>query len=168
MKKSEQGLYLVEFAIIAAALFIVLFAVIELSRIIWIWNTADEATRRGARVAAVCPINDPAIAEATIFATAGSGGPSPILRGLDTSNVSVEYLDEDGDAETTFGDIEYVRVSLSDYTVTPLIPFINTTFTLPSFETTIPSESLGLIPDPDAPTATARCSCFGVDRPCQP
>ena len=168
MKKQAQGTFLIEFAIIAAALFTILFAVIELSRIIWIWNTADEATRRGARVAAVCPIDHPAVPEATIFATAGSGGPSPILRGLDTSNVSVAYLDEFGDAETVFGDIKYVRVSLNGYTVTPLIPFIDTTFTLPKFETTIPSESLGLIPDPDDPTAAARCSCFGADRACQP
>jgi len=168
MKKSEQGVFTVEFAIIAVALFIVLFAVIELSRIIWIWNTADEATRRGARVAAVCPINHPAVAEATVFAPSGGGPNSPILRNLTTANVSVAYLDEDGDAETTFELIKYVRVSLNNHTVTPLIPFINTTFTLPSFETTIPSESLGFIPDPDDPTAAARCSCFGVDRPCQP
>ncbi len=47
MKKREQGLFLVEFAIIAAALFILLFALIELARIIWIWITGDEDTRRG-------------------------------------------------------------------------------------------------------------------------
>jgi Flp pilus assembly protein TadG len=167
MKKSVQGLFTVEFAIIAAALFLILFTVIELSRIIWIWNTADEATRRGARVAAVCPINHPAVLETTIFAPAGSGVPSPILRGLTTSNVAVEYLDADGVAETSFSLIKYVRVSLNNYTVTPLIPFVDKTFTLPSFETTIPSESLGFTPDPDDPTVT-RCSCFGVDRPCQP
>lgn len=165
MKTSERGIFTVEFAIIAAALFIVLFAVIELSRIIWIWNTADEATRRGARVAAVCPVNHTAVHEATIFAAAGSGGPSPILRGLDTGNVTVEYLNKDGDAETSYSLIKYVRVSLSNYTVTPLIPFVNTTFTLPPFETTLPSESLGLIPDPDNPTAAPVCSCFGSSGP---
>ena len=169
MKKPAQGLFLVDFAIIVVVLFIVLFAVMELSRIVWIWNTANEATRRGARVAAVCPINHPAIIETTIFATAGDGGPSPILRGLDIGNVSVDYLDEDGDSpETTFEDIKYVRVSLNNYTVTPLIPFFNTTISLPPFETTIPSESLGHIPDPDDPAAAARCGCFGADLPCQP
>ena len=168
MKKHQQGLFIVEFAIIAAALFILLFGVIELSRIIWIWNTADEATRRGARVAAVCPINHPSVPEATIFAPAGSGGPSPILRNLTTANVQVDYLDANGAAETTFSDIEFVRVSLVNYTVTPLIPFINTAFTLPPFETTIPSESLGLIPDPDNPTAAPVCSCFGTATSCQP
>lgn len=168
MKKREQGLFLVEFAIIAVALFMLLFGIIELSRIIWIWNTADEATRRGARVAAVCPINHPAVPEATIFATAGSGGPSPILRNLTTANVQVNYLDAAGDPETTFSDIKYVRVALVNYTVTPLIPFISTVFTLPPFETTIPSESLGLIPDPDNPTAAPVCGCFGTNTPCQP
>jgi Flp pilus assembly protein TadG len=168
MKKREQGLFLVEFAVIAVVLVILLFGVIELSRIIWVWNTADEATRRGARVAAVCPINHPAVPEATIFAQAGSGGPSPVLRGLTTANVQVSYLDVNGDPETTFSDIKFVRVALVNYTLTPLIPFIDRTFTLPRIETTIPSESLGLIPDPDNPTAAAVCGCFGSNTACQP
>jgi len=162
MKKREQGTFIVEFAIIAAALFLVLFAVMELSRIIWIWNTADEATRRGARVAAVCPIGHPGVARATVFADpSGSGAAtSPILRGLTTANVTVDYLDASGGNQggaPVFNNTRYVRVSLSGYTVTPLIPFINTTITLPDFETTIPSESLGLIPPADPPV----CGCFG-------
>jgi Flp pilus assembly protein TadG len=168
MKNREQGLFLVEFAIIAVVLVIMLFGVIELSRIIWVWNTADEATRRGARVAAVCPINHPAVPEATIFAQAGSGGPSPVLRGLTTANVEVSYLDGNGDPETTYSDIKFVRVALVNYTLTPLIPFIDRTFALPRFETTIPSESLGLIPNPANPGAAAVCGCFGTNTACQP
>jgi len=166
MRKRQQGLFIVEFAIIAVALFIVVFTVLELARIVWIWNTADEATRRGARVAAVCPINHPAVAEATVFAPAGGGPNSPILRGLSaTDNVTVTYLDENGAEDTDFTDIRYVRVSLRNYTVTPLIPFIDVTFTLPPFETTIPSESLGLVPDPDNPDDPPVCSCFGSTGP---
>jgi Flp pilus assembly protein TadG len=164
MKKNEQGLFIVEFAIIAAALFVVLFAVMELARIIWVWNTADEATRRGARVAAVCPIDDTAVECVTVFAApdCGSTGNSPILRGLSTSNVTVSYLDSDGTVlgTPTFDDTRFVRVSLSGYTISPLIPFIDTTFTLPPFETTIPSESLGLVPDPDNPTAAPVFDCL--------
>jgi Flp pilus assembly protein TadG len=165
MKKRQQGLFIVEFAIIAVAVFIVLFTILELARVIWVWNTADEATRRGARVAAVCPINHPAVAEATVFAPAGGGPNSPILRGLTTSNVTVMYLDENGAEDNDYNDIRYVRVALSNYTITPLIPFVNTEFTLPSFETTIPSESLGLIPDPDNPGNPPVCSCFGSTGP---
>ncbi len=165
MKKKQHGLFIVEFAIISVALFMVLFTVMELARLIWIWNTADEATRRGARVAAVCPLNHPAVAEATVFAPAGTGPNSPILRGLTTGNVTVTYHDATGAINTTFEEIRYVRVSLSDYTVTPLVPFVDTTFTLPPFETTIPSESLGLIPDPDNPGAAPVCECFGTPGP---
>jgi len=168
MKKKQQGTFIVEFAIIAAALFIVLFAVMELARIIWIWNTAAEATRRGARVAAVCPIDvnpDSKVHRATVFADISNTGPtpSPILRGLDTGHVDVFYLDEDGtDLEdaATFENTRYVRVSLSGYPVKALIPFIDIEITLPPFETTIPSESLGLVPpDPDISGDTADFKC---------
>mgnify|MGYP001586328516 CR=1 FL=1 len=166
-EKREQGLFLLEFAIIAVALFMLLFAVIELSRIIWIWNTADEATRRGARVAAVCPEDHPYIKEVTMFAKPGSGGPSPILRGLEASNIKVDYLGADGDNDPRpdFDDIKYVRVWLEGYEVEPLIPFINTKFTLPPFETTIPSESLGLVPEPDKPGADPRFECLLPSMP---
>lgn len=165
MKHRERGTFTVEFAIIAAALFIVLFAVIELSRIIWIWNTATEATRRGARVAAVCPINHPAVPEVTVFGPPGGGADSPILRDLSTGNVTVQYLAQDGTPDTDFEDIRYVRVSINNYSLTPLIPFVNTNFTLPPFETTIPSESLGYIPNVDNPDAAPECRCYGTTGP---
>jgi hypothetical protein len=165
MSKREQGLFTVEFAIAATALFIVMFAVIELARIIWVWNTVDEATRRGARVAAVCPINHPAVPEVTIFAQPGGGPDSPILQGLSTGNVNVQYLDQDGNPDTDFQDIRFVRVSINNYSITPLIPFVRTVFTLPPFETTIPSESLGYIPDVDDPLADPVCSCYGSPGP---
>ena len=172
MKKKQKGSIIVEFDIIAAALFIVLFAVIDLARHLWIWNTAAEATRRGARVAAVCPIDvgdHSKVHRATVFADISNSGPatSPILRELDTGHVDVFYLDEDGTDLTaddtpppTFENTRYVRVSLSGYPVKALIPFIDIDITLPPFETTIPSESLGLVPpDPDIPGDTADFKC---------
>jgi Flp pilus assembly protein TadG len=174
MNKREQGLFLVEFAIIASVMFLILFAVIELSRVIWIWNTADEAARRGARVAAVCPINHPDVKRATVFASYDGGSDtyvggtnSTILRNLTTGNVDVKYLAGDGVTETTdFQKVRYVSVAIVGYQVTPLIPFIDKTITLPPFETTLPAESLGFIPDPDDPGAVPLCSCFGVPAPC--
>jgi len=153
MKKNQQGLYLVEFAITAVVTFIILFAVIELARIIWIWNTADEATRRGARVAAVCPPYDPAIARVTVFADpdGSEGNESPIIKGLSTANVVVEYFDDNGTdllGGATLENTSYVRVSLTGFTVKPLIPFVgDKELTLPAFEATLPAESLGLVPE---------------------
>jgi len=162
LKKNQRGAYVVEFAIIAAVMFIVLFAAIELSRMIWVWNTLDEATRRGARLAAVCPINDPSIPEVTVFNSPGDGTDSPILQGLHPDHVDVKYLVSDGvNTSATFEDVRYVRVSINctgclfngeKYKFKPLIPFFNTAgFELPAFETTLPSESLGYVPDSSPP-----------------
>ena len=135
MRKNQRGTFIVEFAIIAAVMFIVLFAAIELSRLIWLWNTVDEATRRGARLAAVCEMKDPnvPVQEATIFASPGKGPYSPILRGLETDHVYVEYFKSDGSTEaSTFEDVRYVRVSIVGYEVTPLIPFFTNAIILPT------------------------------------
>ena len=176
MNRREHGLFIVEFAIMAVGMFVLIFAVIELARLIWVWNTIDEATRRGARVAAVCPIDHPDVARATVFASYAPGssgnpgsygsGNSTILRGLDEGDVDVFYLGEDGTPSDVFEDVRYVRVQVN-HTVTPLIPFFERTLTLPPFETTLPAESLGFIPNPDDPS-DFECSCFGVSSTCSP
>jgi Flp pilus assembly protein TadG len=145
MKNRQGGLTTVEFAIIAAVFFLVLFGVIEIGRALFVWNTLTEATRRGARVAAVCGINHPAIARVTVFGDPASATNSPILSGLSTANVAVDYLQDDGvTTTTTFRDIEYVRVRIIGYQHNVLIPFASQLLTAPPFETTLPKESLGV------------------------
>ncbi|MEN8132003.1 MAG: TadE family protein [Pseudomonadota bacterium] len=156
MRKNQQGTTMVEFAIIAVTLFIVLFGVIEVGRAFFVWNTVSEATRRGARLAAVCPPNHTAVAEVTILNSPGGGANSPILQGLSTGNVSVEYLDEDGNSTGGAFPISYVRVSIVNYQHTLLIPFLLSTITVPPFSTTLPAESLGYIPELGAR------QCFGT------
>jgi Flp pilus assembly protein TadG len=154
--RKQRGTTTVEFAIIAAAALTVLFGVIEVGRAFYVWNTVAEMTRRGARVAAVCPVNHPAVAEITIFNRPGGGANSSLLNNLTTGNVNVEYLDEDGTPTATFTEIDYVRVSIVNYQHTMLIPFALTTIPVPPFSTTIPAESLGYIPDLDVR------QCFGT------
>ncbi len=161
MKNRQNGLATVEFAIIAVSLIIVLFGVIEVSRALFVWNTIGEATRRGARAAEVCPVNHGAIKRLAVFGTGGgSGTASPVLSGLSTSNVTVEYLNAGGtvlaNPAASFNAIRYVRVSISSYQHTMIIPFIMPTFPVPPFETTVPAESLGYIPDLDTR------QCFGT------
>lgn len=143
----QRGTTTVEFAIIAGAALTVLFGVIEVGRALFVWNTAAEMTRRGARVAAVCPINHPTIGEIAIFNQAGGGAQSSVLNGLTTANINVEYLDDDGNATATYPDVSYVRVSIINYQHTMLIPFSPVTIPVPPFTTTIPAESLGYVPD---------------------
>jgi hypothetical protein len=130
----------VEFALIGALFFIVLFAVIEFGRLLFTWNTLEEATRRGARVAVVCPVGHPAAANAAVFGN-GVSDQSPVLPGLSTTNVEVSYVWED-DAMLP----EYVRVSIVNYRLPLLIPFLNLTLEAPAFTTSLPAESLGAVP----------------------
>ena len=158
MKKSQQGLTTVEFAIIGLLFFIVLFAVIEFGRLLWVWNTLGEATRRGARAAAVCPVGHSAPANIAVFNAPNGSGTSPVLAGLSTDNVTVQYLNSAGGTTGTFSEIRYVRVSITGYTFNLLIPTLNATLNAPAFETTLPRESLGVIPDPGPPPD----QCFGM------
>ena len=65
MRRARQtGTTTVEFAIIASVMFMILFGVIEFGRVMFTANALAESTRRGARLAAVCPVGDPLPAQA--------------------------------------------------------------------------------------------------------
>lgn len=144
----QRGLAAVETAIVGLLALIVLFAVIEVGRAFFVMNALEEATRRGARVAAVCQVNDPAIAQITIFNQSGSSGPSPVIYGLSPANVAVDYLDDGGsdvgDPVGNFGAIAYVRVGITGYQHQLLIPLFVRTINMPAFRTVLPRESLGV------------------------
>lgn len=151
MNFRQQGSTTVEFAFVAGLFFVVLFGVIEVGRALFVWNTLTEATRRGARVAAVCPVNHAAIARVTVFGDPASATTSPILGGLTTGNVQVSYLDQNGGAvanpgTTGFLNIRYVRVGITGYQITLLIPYLSQVLTALPFQTTLPRESLGVVP----------------------
>ena len=148
--RRQQGTTTVEIAIIGLVVMVTLFGVIEIARVFFVFNALDEATRRGARVAAVCQLNDPAIAEITVFNPSGGGAASSLLPGLTTGNVLVEYLDQGGNVLGnpigSFGLIEFVRVSITGFTHQLISPLFVRTFTTPNFATAIPAESLGVWP----------------------
>lgn len=146
----QRGTTTVEFAIIGTLLMVVVFGVIEFSRALFVINTLTEATRRGARMAAVCPIGDPKPAQVAVFANGGAT--SPIVAGLTTANVQVQYLDTNGAVVATpgtaagFSSIRYVRARIVGFTQTLLIPLFITAVPLSGFSTTLPRESLGVYP----------------------
>jgi Flp pilus assembly protein TadG len=135
--KKMRGLYMVEFAISASVLITLIFGCIELCRATYTFAALKEGTRRAARLAAVCPINDPAIASAVNFMGA---------YGFTNSNVSVNYLDANGAllAAPTISGVYYVQVGVVNYTVPLSIPFMSAILTAPSFAVTLPAQSLGL------------------------
>ena len=141
----QKGLTSVEFSIVAVAMFIVLVAAIEMGRALFVMNLLSEATRRAVRVAAVCPINDPAIVQAATLADAPGGAP---LNGLDASRISVVYLNRNGNVLANpagnFGQIRYVRVSVNGYVHDMIVPLLNLSIAAPDFAATLPRESLGI------------------------
>jgi len=139
----QRGTTTVEFAIVGLVLMMVLFAAIEFGRIIFTLNVLQEAARRGARVAAICAVNDPGVADAAVFTD---------LRDFTTANVAVEYLDENGAPTGSFDAIHYVRARVVDYPISLNIPLFHVTFDAPEFSSTLPRESLG-IPKSGAPPA---------------
>jgi Flp pilus assembly protein TadG len=141
--KKMRGLYIVEFAIIGSLLMVLLFGCLEFGRVTYTMAVLNEGTRRAARLAAVCPINDPTIAPAVNFAavvgfnaTVGGGG-----------NVNLQYLDVNGTslgAAPTASSVNYVQVGVTGFNIPLSIPGMNVTITSPSFTVTLPAESLGL------------------------
>jgi hypothetical protein len=147
-RKVQSGLTTVEFAIIGAVMLLVLFSVIEIGRAMFVLSALSESTRRAARMAAVCPIDDPAIAEVGLFNAPGEGTGTRIVPRLATANFAIEYLDGNGtvvaNPAMNFGQIEFVRTRIVNFQHQMLVPFATHLFTTPDFATTLRRESLGV------------------------
>jgi Flp pilus assembly protein TadG len=155
MRARQRGLAAVEFAIVGSVLFMVLFGVLEFGRALFVANALAESTRRGARVAAICPVGDARPAQVAIFANGdGVSGIAPTL-------TIVSYLDQAGatlaDPMANYASINYVRVRIVGYTQQMLIPYAMTSFLMPQFSATLPIESLGY-----SPTQQAFLPCTAV------
>lgn len=159
MHRRQRGTTCVEFAIVAAVFLTILFGVIEFGRALFVANALSESTRRGARVAAICPVGDPRPAQVAIFAN--GGGSSGIDPNLTTANVVVEYLNQTGAPiaapAANYAAIRYVRVRIVGFTQQMLIPFVMPEFLMPAFTATLPIESLGY-----SPTQQAFLPCTAV------
>jgi Flp pilus assembly protein TadG len=129
--RPQRGAAAVEMAIVSALFFALLLGAMEMSRLLWTWNAAAEATRLGARLAVVCDMNDPII-KARMAA---------MLPALLPAHVTVDYLDP-GQAVNSCSPAtcKSVRVTLAGYTHVPIIPFVPMSIAIPSFQTTLPKE----------------------------
>jgi len=126
---------MVEFAVVSAVLFILLFAVVEFGRLMYTFAVLGEGTRRAARLAAVCPLGAPNITTTADFAD---------LPDFTPANVQVQYLDVTGTPTAVYTAINYVQVQIVGYAIPLAILFIDPTVTSPSFTVSLPRESLGV------------------------
>ena len=145
--KKIRGVFMVEFAIVGAALMLVIFGCLEFGRATYTFAALNEGTRRAARLAAVCPINDPSILPAVNFLG---------VNGLSTSNV--QYLDANGaslGAAPASSDVYYVQVNAVG-SLSLAIPFVSGILS-PTFTVTLPAESLGITIAPDGSGVVTPC-----------
>ncbi len=141
-----------EFAIVAAVLFVMIFGVFEVARAYFVYSMLDEVTRRGTRLAAVCPINDPAIAQMAVFNASGDGTESALVKDLMPAHVVIDYLDRDAAVVTNptetsgYARIHYVRARVVGFQHSFTVPFVSglATITMPELESILPRESLGV------------------------
>jgi hypothetical protein len=140
--KKMRGVVMVEFAIVGVVLLAVIFGCLEFGRATYTLAALNEGTRRAARLAAVCPVNDPVIAPAVNFAGI-AGFNATVFPG---GNVKLEYLDVNGAVlgVPAAGAVNYVRVGIAGYSIPLFIPGLNVTITSPTFTATLPAESMGL------------------------
>lgn len=142
VRTRQRGVAAVEFALVAMILFTLLLGIMEFGRLMFTWNSAVEATRRGARLAIVCNMNADGIK------TSMQG----ILPFISTGDITVSYSPS---SCTGAADCESVTVAISPTApaFTYAIPFVNATWNIPEFSTTLTRESLsngtGLDANPD-------------------
>ena len=142
MKRRQRGLTLVEFALVGPVALTVLFGCIEIGRALFVWNTVCEATRRGARVAVVSPVDPNSAVVKAAVRTYGS------FDNMENSNISIRYLDATGTETAVPASIRFVTVGVAGLPHRLLIPFVDLEVQIPAFATTLPTESLGFVPPP--------------------
>ena len=152
--KDEYGAALVEFAVAAVVFVSAMFAVIEGGRLLWTHNALADATRRGARYAinhGMTETDKEAVRNIVRYGKTERGS-APIISGLDTTPIEVNYSEEFGLANGT------VTVSIPDYEFRFIVPFFGTMMPMPDYRTTLTAENVGLVPPnigmPPVPTPT--------------
>jgi len=160
-RRRQAGTTIVEFTIVASLFFLLIFALIEFSRLMFIWHGLNETSRRAARLATVCQVTSAEQAVVKNLAIMNAVE----LPGLVTDNILLQYLDSDGvpvpDVVADFNDIRFVRASIVNYQISlliPALPPVNTSnfsgIGAPDFSTTLRRESLGVSQTKKIPCAS--------------
>jgi Flp pilus assembly protein TadG len=149
-RKNERGGSMAEFAIVAGVFFMIIFGIIEFSRLLFTHNALTDATRRGARYAVLNPESAPCVQNVVIYGetnidpnTCAPTG-APLINGLAPGNVIVQYQ---GSAPNGYGvNIGTATVTIQSYQFTLSIPLFRQTLNMPAYRTTLTAESAGFNP----------------------
>jgi Flp pilus assembly protein TadG len=137
-RKGELGASLVEFSIAATVFLLVMFAVIEFGRALWVHNALTDAARRGARYAVfhdASTDSDAKIKNVVVYGNP-AGGTNPVVDNLATTNITVSRSGYGLDTGT-------VSVSITDYQFQFVLPVGISSITMPNYSTTLMAECAG-------------------------
>lgn len=155
----QRGVATLEFAIIAMLLFTIMFGIFEFGRLLYVYNTVQEVTRRAAREAVVRWTDTASQNTAKSLALFGAAN-LPAGAEITTANIRINYLTGGGVNPTPFpaspadnisaclsgpdGCIEFVQVSIVGATYIPVIGLFQfLSVPIPASTVTMPAESLG-------------------------
>lgn len=140
-RKGERGATLVEFAIGGAVFLTVLFAVLEFGRLLWTHNELTNATRRGARYAALHSYSDATKVRNVVVCGTETECTSPVVHGLTVEKVKVVY------SENYYMNEGAITVSIEPtYQFRFVTTFFGISITMPKYQTTLTAESAGVHP----------------------
>lgn len=163
----QKGVTQVEFTLIALAVLLVIFAIIEFALYFYSIQMANEITRRAARLATVCYIADrddiPQLPAVKRLYPPGFSSSNLKISYLtaeedDDGNIKIEALTDEEvsefssasptiDLNEVFSHIRFVKAEVVDYEFKffVLSALINVVGVSPKLQTVLPAESLGVL-----------------------
>jgi Flp pilus assembly protein TadG len=128
--RRNTGVVAVEFALVASVggFMVLLFGALEIARVLYYMNSANEATELGARVAIVCDANSALIKQRM----------QQIFPALQSQNITIEYLPQNcaTTADSARASCTGVKVSIAPgMRINTVIPFVSFGFDMPAFAT---------------------------------
>lgn len=139
--QSQLGIAAVEMALVSLIFLSLMLAVVDLSRWLYAFNAAGEATRLGARLAAVCARD--ATRQAVIRERVQVLVPELSPERAEAV-IRFDYQDADGLSAPGCGsgDCRLVSVWLQDYSIRSIAWFLPGQLSVPATRATVPRESL--------------------------
>lgn len=145
----ERGGSLIEFTVVASVFFLMLVGIVAAGNLYYTHNALVEATRRGARFAALNPGGGAAaVQNVVIYGTPNpANGATSLIYNLQPNNVVVCYSGTVNCPGQSFGVAAgSVTVTIQAYSFPFVLPTSTTSITMPPYRTTITGESAGFIP----------------------
>jgi hypothetical protein len=137
--RGQRGIAAVEFALVAILFFTLLLGIMEFGRWLFVLNSANEATRLGARLAVVCSISSSGAIRQRM---------TNMTIGIPVAQMDIAYFPSGCDASNCKTVIAKITAGAS---FSPVSPFFGGNYPIPQFPVSLPRESMNSTNNPVCP-----------------